>query len=202
MIKGSNKFQIISNYLGSPVLVVNATTGSVAQKVVYDEFGRVLSDTAPGFTPFGFAGCLYDVDTKLCRFGTRDYDASIGRWLSKDPILFAGGDTNLYGYVMQDPINLIDPNGLSAKDVARIRKIFQQSVQRMNQQGLRRRGSGSLNGMLNNIQSWGGKKLGCGAQANETVDDLVNDIMNNGPMDDYWQFEIVNPNPFHQNIRA
>ncbi len=111
MIKGQNKFQIISNYLGSPVLVVNATTGSVAQKVVYDEFGRVLSDTAPGFTPFGFAGCLYDVDTKLCRFGARDYDASIGRWLSKDPIMFNGGDTNLYGYVLQDPINLIDPEG-------------------------------------------------------------------------------------------
>src|SRR5690606_8633872 len=45
------------------------------------------------------------------RFGARDYDASIGRWLSKDPILFGGGDTNLYGYVMQDPINWIDPSG-------------------------------------------------------------------------------------------
>lgn len=33
--------------------------------------------------------------------------------MSKDPILFAGGDTNLYGYVLQDPINLIDPSGLS-----------------------------------------------------------------------------------------
>ncbi len=34
--------------------------------------------------------------------------------MSKDPILFAGGDTNLYGYVLQDPINLIDPSGLEA----------------------------------------------------------------------------------------
>ena len=40
------------------------------------------------------------------------YDASIGRWLSKDPILFAGGDTNLYGYVLQNPIKGIDPTGL------------------------------------------------------------------------------------------
>lgn len=36
--------------------------------------------------------------------------------MSKDPILFAGGDTNLYGYVMQDPINLIDPSGLAPGD--------------------------------------------------------------------------------------
>ncbi|QDK40573.1 hypothetical protein DOM21_03715 [Bacteriovorax stolpii] len=44
----------------------------------------------------------------------RHYDPEIGRWLSKDPIRFKGGDKNLYGYVLQDPINLIDPNGLSS----------------------------------------------------------------------------------------
>jgi RHS repeat-associated protein len=109
---GANKYQIITDHLGSPVVVVNTATGVVAQEVKYDEFGNIISDTNPGFTPFGFAGCLYDQDTKLCRFGARDYDASTGRWLSKDPILFGGGDTNLYGYVMQDPINFIDPSGL------------------------------------------------------------------------------------------
>lgn len=42
----------------------------------------------------------------------RDYDPSTGRWAAKDPIVFAGGDTNLYGYVLNDPINWIDPWGL------------------------------------------------------------------------------------------
>ncbi|MBY0413695.1 MAG: DUF2778 domain-containing protein [Bdellovibrionales bacterium] len=37
------------------------------------------------------------------------------RWTSKDPIGFSGGDTNLYGYVLQDPINLIDPTGLTCQ---------------------------------------------------------------------------------------
>ncbi len=37
---------------------------------------------------------------------------SEGRFVTKDPIGFRGGQTNLYGYVMNDPINLIDPNGL------------------------------------------------------------------------------------------
>ena len=45
------------------------------------------------------------------RFGVRDYDAEVGRWTAVDPILFAGGDTNLYGYVLNDPVNLFDPNG-------------------------------------------------------------------------------------------
>lgn len=113
MIMGGDKFKIVTNHLGSPVVVVNSSTGVIAQEIHYDEWGNILSDTNPGFTPFGFAGCLYDQDTKLCRFGARDYDPSIGRWLSKDPILFAGNDTNLYGYVFQDPINWIDSDGLS-----------------------------------------------------------------------------------------
>jgi RHS repeat-associated protein len=111
MVKGPVNYQIVTNHLGSPVMVVDSATGVVAQEIRYDEFGNILSDTNPGFTPFGYAGCLYDVDTQLCRFGVRDYDPSIGRWLSKDPIRFEGGDTNLYGYVMQDPINYIDPTG-------------------------------------------------------------------------------------------
>ncbi len=41
--------------------------------------------------PFGFAGGLYDRDTKLTHFGFREYDPFIGRWTAKDPILFAGG---------------------------------------------------------------------------------------------------------------
>jgi len=61
---------------------------------------------------FGFAGGLYDADTGLVRFGARDYDPVVGRWTSKDPILFAGGQANLYVYVGGDPINFIDPSGL------------------------------------------------------------------------------------------
>jgi RHS repeat-associated protein len=104
-------FKIIVDQLGSIRLVVKASTGEVVQKMNHDEFGKVLEDSNPGFTPFGFAGGLYDSETKLVRFGARDYDSETGRWLSKDPIRFNGGDANLYGYVLQDPINKIDPPG-------------------------------------------------------------------------------------------
>jgi len=46
------------------------------------------------------------------RFGARDYDPVTGRWTSKDPIGFAGMDANLYGYVLGDPVNMFDPEGL------------------------------------------------------------------------------------------
>jgi len=46
------------------------------------------------------------------RFGYRDYDPETGRWTAKDPIGFAGGDTDLYGYCLNDPVNAVDPSGL------------------------------------------------------------------------------------------
>jgi RHS repeat-associated protein len=112
MTKGGNTYQIISDHLGSPRVVIDVATGAIAQRIEYDEFGNVIQDTAPGFQPFGFAGGLYDVHTKLVRFGARDYDAEIGRWTIKDPILFDGGDSNVYGYVINNPINITDSNGM------------------------------------------------------------------------------------------
>jgi len=106
------KYRIISDHLGSPRVIINTATGEIVQRVDYDEFGRVLSDTNPGFSPFGFAGGLYDRQTGLVRFGARDYDPEAGRWTCKDPIGFGGGDTNLYQYVNNDPINMIDMEGL------------------------------------------------------------------------------------------
>ncbi len=114
--KGGNTYRIISDHLGSPRLVVDTTTGTVAQVMDYDEWGDVIADTNPEFQPFGFAGGLFDSDTQLVRFGARDYDAEIGRWISKDPIRFSGGDTNLFGYVFNDPINFFDPIGLIGFD--------------------------------------------------------------------------------------
>jgi RHS repeat-associated protein len=112
LVKAGVTYRILSDHLGSPRLVVNTATGEIAQRIDYGEFGNVLSDTNPAFQPFGFAGGLYDADTRLVRFGARDYDPHTGRWTTKDPIGFAGGDTNLYGYVANDPVNFFDPNGL------------------------------------------------------------------------------------------
>ena len=89
----------------------------------YDSFGNVISDTNPGFQPFGFAGGLYDPDTKLVRFGARDYDSETGRWTTKDPIRFDGDGPNLYAYVGNNPINVIDPDGLKGKIIKYCLKI-------------------------------------------------------------------------------
>lgn len=110
--KGGVTYRIISDHLGSPRLMVNTTDGTIGQRIDYDEFGNITLDTNPGFQPFGFAGGLYDQHTTLTRFGARDYDAETGRWTAKDPIGFGAEATNFYGYVENDPVNSLDPDGL------------------------------------------------------------------------------------------
>ena len=114
-------YRIISDHLGSPRLVVKVATGEVVHRMDFDAFGNVTGEWGDTtLHPFGFAGGLYDRDTGLTRFGARDYDPVIGRWTAKDPILFAGGDTNLYAYVGNDPVNLIDPTGKNPLVVAAV----------------------------------------------------------------------------------
>ena len=72
-------YRIIADHLGSIRLVIEAESGSIAQRIDYGPFGEVLYDSNPGFQPFGFAGGIYDRDTGLVRFGARDYDPEIGK---------------------------------------------------------------------------------------------------------------------------
>ena len=108
IVKGYTTYRLITDHLGSLRFVINASNGTIAQRIDYDDWGNVLLNTAPDWTPFGFAGGIYDKDTKLTRFGARDYDAECGRWTCKDPIGFGGSPYHPYEYVFCDPINLTD----------------------------------------------------------------------------------------------
>jgi RHS repeat-associated protein len=127
LVKGGATYRILSDHLGSPRLVVDASTGAVAQRIDHDEFGRVLLDTNPGFQPFGFAGGIDDRDVALVRFGARDYDAASGRWTTRDPIMFDGG-VSLYEYSAADPVNALDNAGTDWSEPPRFsRRLVQLS---------------------------------------------------------------------------
>ena len=114
MTQGGQRYYIISDYQGTPKLVTDRN-GNVVKAISYDSFGSVIEDSNPGFRlPFGYAGGLYDPETGLVRFGYRDYDPDAGRWTAKDPIGFDGGDTNLYGYALSNPLNYFDLDGLES----------------------------------------------------------------------------------------
>ena len=61
------------------------------------------------------AGRPIDEKTGLSDYRARFYDPGVGRFISEDPSGFAGGDTNLFRYVGNDPLDRVDPSGLTAK---------------------------------------------------------------------------------------
>jgi RHS repeat-associated protein len=75
--------------------------GDVTNLLYGGQFGGYQSDFNTD------AGVIY------CR--NRWYIPRLGRWLSRDPIGYDGGP-NLYEYCSGDPINSIDPSGLSEKE--------------------------------------------------------------------------------------
>jgi len=112
MEKGASVYYLSYDQVGSLRLVADGS-GNVVKRIDYDSFGNIITDTNAFFDiPFGFAGGLHDRDTGLVRFGFRDYDPDTARWAAKDPIGFWGGQVDLYGYCLNDPVNWVDPWGL------------------------------------------------------------------------------------------
>ncbi|MHC1727308.1 MAG: RHS repeat domain-containing protein [Syntrophobacteraceae bacterium] len=104
------------NPTGSTIAITDMTQ-AVVNAYTYEPFGQILAQQETLPQPFKFVG-RYGVMAEpngLYYMRARYYDPSVGRFISEDPIGFAGGDVNLSAYVQNDPINLIDPLGLEAR---------------------------------------------------------------------------------------
>ena len=102
------------DHLGSVREVVDAT-GTVRARYAYDPYGRRTRLTGDLDSDFGFAGMFWSSEAGLALTHFRAYDPNLGRWLSRDPLKSAEltEGPNLYAYVGDDPINKIDPEGLT-----------------------------------------------------------------------------------------
>ncbi len=81
-------------------------------------FGEVIRATGPmaKANPFRFSTKYQDDETDLLYYGNRYYNASTGRWNSRDPIE-ESGSFMLYSFVANDPQDLIDVDGLIPADL-------------------------------------------------------------------------------------
>jgi RHS repeat-associated protein len=109
--------------LGS-VAVATSPEGKEIDRLFYEPFGRRIdkhgnplagpaSDVLTGFT-----GQRHDDDLGLIDMRGRTYDPILRRFLQPDPVIqdaYEGQNYNRYSYVTNDPVNLIDPTGFTAK---------------------------------------------------------------------------------------
>jgi len=82
----------------------------VACVAYYDMWGKRVKLSGTLESEVGYTGHHHHAKSGLVLTWFRVYDPELGRWLSPDPLGVSGG-LNLYAYVGNDPINLIDPTG-------------------------------------------------------------------------------------------
>lgn len=125
---GAGVFYIHTDHLNVPSKITRPSDNAVIWRWDHDAYGN----GAPNQDPDGnglivtmnlrFSGQYYDAETGLISNGFRDcYDPTTGRYCQPDPIGLDGGSMSLYTYVNDDPINYIDPEGLSRGSGARRR---------------------------------------------------------------------------------
>ena len=103
---------------------VTAGTASVVNHIVYDAFGKTVSETDAAIAHlYGYTGRELDKETGLQYTRTRYLDLVLARFISQDPKSFAAGDTNLYRYVGNHPSYASDPSGLEVKDGYTITRV-------------------------------------------------------------------------------
>ena len=95
-------------------------TTSIVNHITYNAFGVVVSETstlATNDTLFHHTGKILDEHTALQWHDHRWLNTATATWQSADPIGFAAGDANLYRYVGNNAVCLIDPSGQMPREM-------------------------------------------------------------------------------------
>lgn len=105
------------------------TNGTTVATYVYDPYGNLVSASGGESTrnPFRFSTKYFDGETDLYYYGLRYFSPDLGRFPNRDPIAEQGG-LLLYGFGLNNPINGVDPFGLSLADV--IKKIGKAGIKK------------------------------------------------------------------------
>jgi RHS repeat-associated protein len=109
--QGTSNYSYLYDGKGNITAVLDSSQAVVAT-YTYDPFGALVSKTGTLDQPYMFSTKEYDIQTGLSYYGYRFYNPSVGRWMTRDPLEESVG-INLYEFVLNNPVNIIDPEGLT-----------------------------------------------------------------------------------------
>jgi len=138
-IENNNVYYYHNDHLGTPIVITDSS-GSTVWQGEFNPFGEPLSVSGSITNNLRFPGQYYDEETGLNQNWRRDYNSEIGRYVEADPIgntlgrnksyrKMCGKNTttgttldqvqelNIYIYALNNPMNKIDPYGLSVQTV-------------------------------------------------------------------------------------
>jgi len=101
---------LVVDALGSTVALADGS-GTIQTPYTYEAFGATATGGASSMNQYGYTGREND-GAGFYYYRARFYHAGLQRFISEDPIGFAGGDMNLYSYLANAPSSGIDPMGL------------------------------------------------------------------------------------------
>ncbi len=111
---GPELFAVHTDHLATTLRITD-NLQQTAWKSTREPFGEsTLATTNTVIWPLRFPGQYEDNETGFVYNYFRDYDPQIGRYIESDPVGLDDG-VNTYAYVYGDPLNLADPEGLSAE---------------------------------------------------------------------------------------
>ncbi len=112
-VTGTNESQFYTFDAFGNVVDVTDASGGVLNSYLFQPFGTPLSVSETVSNELQFLGQwgIRASDDGLAHMRARDYLPWLGRFTTQDPLRLDAGDVNLYRYVGNDPLNLIDPLG-------------------------------------------------------------------------------------------
>ena len=137
--QGGMTLYSVEDHLGS-VRDVTDSTGTLRARYDYDPFGRRTKISGDVDVDFGFTGHFFHATSTLHLAPQRQYDSSLGRWISEDPKADSTRTEgpNRYLYVSNDPIAFRDPLGLE-KVAFTITTVIRRGLSSMLQPGTKTR---------------------------------------------------------------
>jgi RHS repeat-associated protein len=192
MVKDGVVYYTHNNYMGLPRLYTDSSMNLVWSGE-FKPFGELFNENGQVSNWVRFIGQWENVETDYFYNYFRDYDPTLGRYLQSDPIGLNAG-VNTYTYVLNDPINGVDPFGLSEQDVLLIESFSQTAINEMTHNKNR-----ISNGLRNNhCRSYNNSPLcldiekpdvlkDCGEQTNYIIRKL-NKLKEDNILDDNWEF--------------